>query len=144
MKRLTVLFLLVLSFTRCWGQRQSDLYAYVDSLIRYDLEADKETARKDGAGDWITLANPGSMLGLADGASTLLIDNEPMLVFDGNTVGKHTLNSFALKDTRSISVLHPGPSTAAVYGSRSVNGVIVIEGANRQVTTKLKRMLNGL
>ncbi len=148
MKRSAVSIVLVLLFSHCTAQTQSDLRVRVDSLIRYELKFEKEAVQGPFLSDRIMISGPltspqGSQAG-APVANTLLIDNEPLIVFSGIVVDKNTLNHFALKDTRKISVLRPGPQTVAMYGSRSVNGVIVIEGAGKKVSDQLKALQNRL
>jgi hypothetical protein len=143
MKRTAVTLALLFWFGRCLGQSQSELYAHVDSLIVYDLKFKQDTVQQNVLPDR-TIIRSQRKLGLDPSVNTILIANEPIIVFNGITVDKQILNSFNLKDTRRISVLHADASTSAIYGSRSVNGVIVIEGANRKVDNRLKRIHNGL
>jgi TonB-linked SusC/RagA family outer membrane protein len=58
------------------------------------------------------------------GVSTLS-DNEPLVVLDGLVVDSSTLNLVNPSDIDNISVLKDAGS-AAIYGSRSANGVILI------------------
>jgi hypothetical protein len=148
MKRVAASFVLFLLFSHCNAQTLSDLHARVDSLIRYELKFEKEAVQVPVRSGRSTIrgsqTSPQSNQAGEAVANTLLIDNEPLIVFNGIVVNKNNLNSFTLKDIRKISVLQPGSQTLAAYGSRSVNGVIVIEGVGKNVSDRLKALQNGL
>jgi hypothetical protein len=112
MKRTAVTFSFMLWFSLCHGQSQSELYIHVDSLIRSELNFEQDTVLKPVSADRIIIRSQNKR-GLDPSISTILIDNEPVIVFNGIIISKPTLNSFNLKDTKRISVLHPDTNTTA-------------------------------
>lgn len=69
------------------------------------------------------------------GAGSILAGNNPLVVVDG--VPGVSLNSLAMADIASISVLKDGAS-AAIYGSNGANGVILITTKTGKASGKLQ------
>ena len=71
-----------------------------------------------------SLANPnaGSNLQIC-GATSLSVDNSPLIVIDGMIGGD--IRNLSSQDIESMTVLKDGAS-AAIYGTRGANGVILI------------------
>src|SRR5690606_19349461 len=85
----------------------------------------------------VTVTNTGSP-GVAPtvrirGVSSVSYASNPLYVIDGVTVGD--LNNFDVKSIESISVLKDA-SSAAIYGSRGTNGVIIITTKSGQYSQK--------
>ena len=59
------------------------------------------------------------------GTGTITAGSSPLYVVDGVPLGKDQLNSFNMNDVESIEVLKDA-SSAAIYGSRGSNGVVLI------------------
>lgn len=59
------------------------------------------------------------------GANSINLSNAALIVVDGIPVDGSTLNSMVPSDVSSINVLKDG--SAAIYGSRGANGVVLIE-----------------
>ncbi|HEX3008903.1 MAG TPA: TonB-dependent receptor [Bacteroidales bacterium] len=57
------------------------------------------------------------------GIGSISFNSDPLYVIDGVPVG--SLNNFDVKDIESVSVLKDA-SSAAIYGSRAANGVVII------------------
>lgn len=72
--------------------------------------------------------NPNSSAGIqVRGAASLSAGNEPLVIIDGVAMGygDYNLRSISPMDIESITVLKDA-SSAAIYGSRSANGVILV------------------
>lgn len=69
---------------------------------------------------------PGSSLQIkVRGTGTITAGTSPLYVVDGVPLGKDQLNTFNMNDVESIEVLKDA-SSAAIYGSRGSNGVVLI------------------
>lgn len=70
-------------------------------------------------------------------------NNDPLIVIDGLISSSNTLNSINQNDIENVSVLKDAGS-AAIYGSRSANGVILITTKKGSKMNKPVVRLNGL
>ena len=69
---------------------------------------------------------PGSSLQIkVRGTGTITAGTSPLYVVDGVPLAKEQLNTFNMNDVESIEVLKDA-SSAAIYGSRGSNGVVLI------------------
>ena len=70
-------------------------------------------------------------------------NNDPLIVIDGLISSSNTLNSINQNDIENVSVLKDAGS-AAIYGSRSANGVILVTTKKGSKMNKPVVRLNGL
>lgn len=70
-------------------------------------------------------------------------NNDPLIVIDGLISGTGTLNNLNPNDIESVSVLKDAGS-AAIYGSRSANGVILVTTKSGSKTGKPVVRFNGM
>ncbi len=68
------------------------------------------------------------------GIGSVSYKSDPLYVIDGMPVGN--LNNFDIKDIESVSILKDAAS-AAIYGSRAANGVVLITTKTGKATNKL-------
>ena len=69
---------------------------------------------------------PGSSLQIkVRGTGTITAGTSPLYVVDGVPLAQEQLNTFNMNDVESIEVLKDA-SSAAIYGSRGSNGVVLI------------------
>lgn len=100
--------------------------AAVASLSHNDIDFTRYTSVSDLIRDNFAGVQYGSGGGLQiRGSKTLMGDTTPLVVIDGAISDIGHLNSIAPINVGSIHILKDG--TAAVYGSRGANGVILIE-----------------
>ncbi len=67
------------------------------------------------------------------GASSLKGSNEPLVIIDGMPGNMTSLNAIAPEDIEAIDVLKDG--SAAIYGTRGNNGVIIVSTRRPQAGT---------
>jgi TonB-linked SusC/RagA family outer membrane protein len=70
-------------------------------------------------------------------------NNDPLIVIDGLISGTSTLNNLNPNDIENVSVLKDAGS-AAIYGSRSANGVILVTTKKGSATAKPTVRFNGM
>lgn len=70
-------------------------------------------------------------------------NNDPLIVIDGMVAGLSSLNQLNPSDIENVSVLKDAGS-AAIYGSRSANGVILVTTKKGQIDSKPVVKMNSL
>jgi TonB-linked SusC/RagA family outer membrane protein len=88
-------------------------------------------------------SEPGAQLNINIRGIGTMGDNSPLIVIDGIPSNSGALNSLNPNDIESISVLKDAAS-AAIYGSRSANGVLLVTTKQGGLQTKPVVTYNGI
>lgn len=88
-------------------------------------------------------SEPGAQMNINIRGIGTLGDNSPLIVIDGIPSNSGALNSLNPNDIESVSVLKDAAS-AAIYGSRSANGVLLITTKQGGMETKPMVNYNGI
>lgn len=125
-------------------QRKRDVTTAIASIRASDLKdkpvtsmAEAMVGRMPGVQVSQGTGSPGSTLNIkVRGVGTITAGTSPLYVVDGVPLAKEQLNTFNMNDIESIEVLKDA-SSAAIYGSRGSNGVVMIttkKGKDGRVT----------
>lgn len=114
-------------------QKKRDVTTAITSIRASDIKGQPVTSMAEAMagkmpGVQVTQATgaPGSSLQIkVRGTGTITAGNSPLYVVDGVPLAKEQLNTFNMNDVESIEVLKDA-SSAAIYGSRGSNGVVLI------------------
>jgi TonB-linked SusC/RagA family outer membrane protein len=114
-------------------QRKRDVTTSIASVRASDLKGQPVSSMAEAMagkmpGVQITQGTgaPGSSLQIkVRGTGTITAGTSPLYVVDGVPLAKDQLNTFNMNDVESIEVLKDA-SSAAIYGSRGSNGVVLI------------------
>lgn len=114
-------------------QRKGDVTTAISSVRAKDLEdkpvtsvAEAMVGKMPGVHISRGSGSPGANLQIrVRGIGTITAGSNPLYVVDGVPLGKEDLNTFNSNDIESIQVLKDA-SSAAIYGSRGSNGVVLI------------------
>ena len=114
-------------------QRKGDVTTAISSVRAKDLEdkpvtsvAEAMVGKMPGVHISQGSGSPGANLQIrVRGIGTITAGSNPLYVVDGVPLGKEDLNTFNSNDIESIQVLKDA-SSAAIYGSRGSNGVVLI------------------
>lgn len=114
-------------------QKKRDVTTAIASLRASDLKGQPVSSMAEAMagkmpGVQITQGNgaPGSSLEIkVRGTGTITAGTSPLYVVDGVPLAKEQLNTFNMNDVESIEILKDA-SSAAIYGSRGSNGVVLI------------------
>ncbi len=114
-------------------QRKMDVTTSIASLRAKDIAGQPVTNVLQAMGGKMpgvqisqTSGQPGSGLSVkVRGVGTITAGNEPLYVIDGITLSSDRLQTFNMNDIESVEVLKDA-SSAAIYGSRGSNGVVLI------------------
>lgn len=114
-------------------QRKRDVTTSIASVRASDLKGQPVSSMAEAMagkmpGVQITQGKgaPGSSLQIkVRGTGTITAGTSPLYVVDGVPLAKDQLNTFNMNDVESIEVLKDA-SSAAIYGSRGSNGVVLI------------------
>lgn len=114
-------------------QKKRDVTTAIASLKSSDLKGQPVTSMAEAMvgrmpGVQVTQASgaPGSSLAIkVRGTGTITAGTSPLYVVDGVPLAEEQLNTFNMNDVESIEVLKDA-SSAAIYGSRGSNGVVLI------------------
>lgn len=114
-------------------QRKRDVRTSIASVRASDLKGQPVSSMAEAMagkmpGVQITQGTgaPGSSLQIkVRGTGTITAGTSPLYVVDGVPLAKDQLNTFNMNDVESIEVLKDA-SSAAIYGSRGSNGVVLI------------------
>ena len=114
-------------------QKKRDVTTAIASLRSSDLKgqpvtsmAEAMTGRMPGVQVTQATGAPGSSLSIkVRGTGTITAGTSPLYVVDGVPLAEEQLNTFNMNDVESIEVLKDA-SSAAIYGSRGSNGVVLI------------------
>lgn len=114
-------------------QRKRDVTTSIASVRASDLKGQPVSSMAEAMagkmpGVQITQGTgaPGSSLQIkVRGTGTITAGTSPLYVVDGVPLAKGQLNTFNMNDVESIEVLKDA-SSAAIYGSRGSNGVVLI------------------
>jgi TonB-dependent SusC/RagA subfamily outer membrane receptor len=107
-----------------YGQKKSDLYIHVDSVIvnklTFNIEANKEEIKEALAG---RLSDSTSVTIRC--VATIPGTEKPLILLNLKPVELEELNKYRLANIKSLEVVE-GARATALYGVRGANGVIVI------------------
>lgn len=114
-------------------QKKRDVTTAIASIRSSDLKGQPVTSMAEAMvgkmpGVQVSQATgaPGSSLQIkVRGTGTITAGTSPLYVVDGVPLAKEQLNTFNMNDVESIEVLKDA-SSAAIYGSRGSNGVVLI------------------
>jgi TonB-linked SusC/RagA family outer membrane protein len=114
-------------------QKKKDITTAISGLRAKDLEgqpvsnvAEAMAGKMPGVQIVQSTGEPGSALNIkVRGVGTITAGSKPLYVIDGIPVSSDRLNSFNMNDIESVEVLKDA-SSAAIYGSRGSNGVVLI------------------
>lgn len=114
-------------------QRKRDVTTAIASIRSNDMKdkpltsmAEAMVGRMPGVQVTQGTGAPGSALEIkVRGVGTITAGTTPLYVVDGVPLAKEQLNTFNMNDVESIEVLKDA-SSAAIYGSRGSNGVVMI------------------
>lgn len=114
-------------------QKKRDVTTAIASIRASDLKGQPVTSMAEamvgkmpGVQVSQTTGAPGSSLQIkVRGTGTITAGTSPLYVIDGVPLAKEQLNAFNMNDVESIEVLKDA-SSAAIYGSRGSNGVVLI------------------
>lgn len=114
-------------------QKKRDVTTAIASLRSGDLKGQPVTSMAEAMtgrmpGVQVTQASgaPGASLSIkVRGTGTITAGTSPLYVVDGIPLAEEQLNTFNMNDVESIEVLKDA-SSAAIYGSRGSNGVVLI------------------
>lgn len=114
-------------------QKKRDVTTAIASIRSSDMKGQPVTSMTEAMvgrmpGVQVTQGTgaPGSALEIkVRGVGTITAGTSPLYVVDGVPLAKDQLNSFNMNDVESIEVLKDA-SSAAIYGSRGSNGVVLI------------------
>ncbi|WP_281644453.1 TonB-dependent receptor plug domain-containing protein [Bacteroides zoogleoformans] len=114
-------------------QKKRDVTTAIASLRASDMKgqpvasmAEAMVGRMPGVQVSQATGAPGSSLQIkVRGTGTITAGTSPLYVVDGVPLAQEQLNTFNLNDVESIEVLKDA-SSAAIYGSRGSNGVVLI------------------
>ncbi|BEG99192.1 SusC/RagA family TonB-linked outer membrane protein [Bacteroides sedimenti] len=114
-------------------QKKRDVTTAIASIRSSDMKGQPVTSMAEAMvgrmpGVQVTQATgaPGSSLEIkVRGTGTITAGTSPLYVVDGVPLAKEQLNTFNMNDVESIEVLKDA-SSAAIYGSRGSNGVVLI------------------
>jgi TonB-dependent SusC/RagA subfamily outer membrane receptor len=107
-----------------YGQKKSDLYMHVDSVIVIQLTLNKE-ANKKKIKDSLIGGLPDSSSVTIRCESSIKESDEPLIMLNLKPVKLEELNEYRLANIKSLEVIE-GPRATALYGVSGSNGVIVI------------------
>lgn len=130
-------------------QKKRDVTTAIASLRSDDLKGQPITSMVEAMegkmpGVQVTQGTgaPGSSLQIkVRGVGTITAGSSPLYVVDGVPLAKEDLNTFNMNDVESIEVLKDA-SSAAIYGSRGSNGVVLIT-TKKGSTGKARVSYNG-
>lgn len=114
------------------AQNNSDLYLYVDSLIKYNLKFRPEAIKQY---DTVIKKIDTSFHGIREQGT--LFPSFPLIIANGHLIEMDKLNKATLADTKNINAFKDATATA-LYGSMGVYGVIIISG-KKKLTRKILR-----
>lgn len=114
-------------------QKKRDVTTSISSIRSKDLEGQPVTSMAEAmvgkmTGVQVTQGSgaPGGGLQIkVRGTGTITAGTSPLYVVDGVPLAEEQLNTFNMNDVESIEVLKDA-SSAAIYGSRGSNGVVMI------------------
>lgn len=114
-------------------QKKRDVTTAIASIRASDLKGQPVTSMAEamvgkmpGVQVSQSTGAPGSSLQIkVRGTGTITAGTSPLYVVDGVPLAKEQLNTFNMNDVESIEVLKDA-SSAAIYGSRGSNGVVLI------------------
>lgn len=117
-----ILIAIICISNNAYGQKKSDLYAPVDSIIINRLLVDKKVKENK---------IKEKLSGTSLNSSTVIIkcvssiETKPLIVLNQQPVSPEELNNYTLAEIASLEVLN-GPEITAIYGVSGFLGVIVI------------------
>ena len=126
--------MILLSACNLLAQNNSDLYLYVDSLIKNDLKFKPDAITHFDT--VIKKTNTSSIHVIRDKAS-LPSPFSPLIIVNRHVIEMDKLNKATLRDTKNINVIKE-PVATALYGSMGKYGVIYISG-KKKLTRKVSR-----
>ena len=132
MKIFIAISILVLSTCKLKAQNNSDLYLYVDSLIKYDLKFKPNAVTHF---DTVIKKTNTSSINVIRCFVSIPPPSFPLIVVNNIVIEMDKLNKATLRDTKSIAVVKE-PRATALYGSSGMYGVIYISG-NNKLTKKI-------
>ena len=114
-------------------QKKRDVTTAIASLRASDMKGQPVTSMAEamvgkmpGVQVSQSTGAPGSSLQIkVRGTGTITAGTSPLYVVDGVPLAQEQLNTFNMNDVESIEVLKDA-SSAAIYGSRAANGVIIV------------------
>ena len=115
------------------AQSHSDLYLYVDSIIKHQLKFKPTLAVKYDSLIRRQYVSPTEIV-IRDQST---IPRFPLIIINQHSVEIDRLNRASLKDVKNINVLKDSLANI-LYGSAGIYGVIVISG-NKKLSKKILR-----
>lgn len=114
-------------------QKKKDITTAISGVRAKDLEgqpvssvAEAMVGKMPGVQITQGTGEPGAALNIkVRGVGTITAGSKPLYVIDGVPISSDRLNSFNMNDIESVEVLKDA-SSAAIYGSRGSNGVVII------------------
>ena len=122
--KLTSIFFLSIFLSSCDASKDTTKTPRVKPEMTYNVLADllrnQPGVKVNGAGNNVSI--------IIRGNQSLVSNNEPLFVLDGNIIGSTYAEASNGIDPNSIgSVRILTPANAGIYGSRGSNGVIVMK-----------------